>query len=735
MINGILILNPFLSFVFCYYFSPVQFCSYQDTEPGASIGATFEPSKTKTPLPDDSLFSQGFLTDSWIDWAKAKGAKPLTADRLLLLENQSRTLTGLAGISGPLIMERIQPNKPPEILTLPLDLRPDWATEHPLGLFVLSQGFLYRFQTQNQMAPWGLKDCLVKRTDAGTPTLSGSMGWSGNGSLFLFLNGGPANLEGTDGRVVRVPKGQSILTIKPDGQALELFAWGSDGWLEQVVSSSDGNLFFKTTKKDPEGNTRALYRVLAPGEFVKNTVAASPLGQKDRLSSKEAILVIPESQDQSEHLLLIQTENGEISSQSLESDNNQFFPSGNKKPLTRGPGKASLHSRVHGSISVVLSSGANPQKDSAFSHWGSIRPAISETKSGPEPTSREPIEKLGPAPLAKALGNPDSLVSWEAWFEIRKRIHRSVSAPTPNILPVVGELLKIAKEENTLPAHLQKIIPLLELSGDSESIEQIRFLADNASASIRCQALLSLGRLALPQDNQLFQTVLNGFADSDPLVKSAAALALARVAFPGSANALVTAVSFEPDPNSEWTATLRYALRLLGKPAHDRMGQLAQSGNISDLDKSIRYFSESADENAAPVILQLLDYPHLAANQKQLLIGALILKKGQPTGPLFWRQISRMTDLTAETLRMGWEKLETVELTQKPEARDFLIQLLFDSNEDKKWFALAKLKTQAYPQSDEILTKRQKEFPLTIPQKRGLEEAILFQKQNQGRRQ
>lgn len=57
------------------------------------------------------------------------------------------------------------------------------------------------------------------------------------------------------------------------------------------------------------------------------------------------------------------------------------------------------------------------------------------------------------------------------------------------------------------------------------------------------------------------------------------------VPFPGSANTLASAFSFDLGNNAEWTTALVSSMNRLGKPAYERIKDLAESGTPGDLKK------------------------------------------------------------------------------------------------------------------------------------------------------
>ncbi len=695
----------------------------------------FKAASAQTPFPPLPFLSPGLTPEVWLDWSTPARSKNRPLEKLSLAAGQAIWLPHLAGDESPLVVRFRQGTREREPAKLPLDLRPDFVLEHPLGLYVLAQGFLFQFRTADAQIPWGMKTCLVRRIDAGNEPLAGSLRQAPDGSIWMQLSGGPATLAGMDGRPVRVSAGDSLWKVDAEGRFLQWRAQGPAGALRQLVGGPNGAYYLRVAKSEGgAGEARQGFRSLSSFEFLKSPL---PPGMNRSLSGgfgSELIVALPAKEGRPEQYLLLEAhaKTGRVTQQKLDLESSILFPSGEIRTVASGLTQPALAALSDGSAALF---GLSPQSSTAERTLVLGGFALDPANPAPVAVPGPSVSKLGPAPLAKMVAATDPVQAWRAWAEARSRIDKRMTALNSTPPPLMAELRKRAQEEEIEEAALGRLVSLLEACGDWESRKAIQFLAEEGATTIRVQCLESLGRLAGPQDQTIYQTMLNGMADPEPLIKSAAALSLARAGFPGAANTLATALSFDNEAQGDWQKTLGLALRLLGKPGHQRVWEMAQSGQTADLDKAVVYFSATSEKAAAHFILQLLDYPHLASESRRVLLRALRPEVDEPFGILIGKRIENLSEVGVEEMALWWEKAEETPWARSTSARDRLLRLLESKSEDERWFALGKFKKQSYAAAAQLLEAKRSTFPLSDPQQRALDEAMVFQKDSQEARQ
>jgi hypothetical protein len=113
---------------------------------------------------------------------------------------------------------------------------------------------------------------------------------------------------------------------------------------------------------------------------------------------------------------------------------------------------------------------------------------------------------------------------------------------------------------------------------------------------------------------------LHHLADPEPAVRRAVALAMGRVAAPGTEDSLTNALSFFEGEDVFLYDGLLRALERLGKPGIDKLLSMAQSGVDKDRDKVLVAFLALRTRPAAEAIPTLLAYPHLSVSQRANLV-------------------------------------------------------------------------------------------------------------------
>lgn len=712
--------------------TPVHAFTFEDGE----IRLTWVPVSKSPILPQKTLLSQG--VDPGTIWGlHAPDLSPRSSTHKLRLTNEGPKLLKSQN-PGTLRLTQYRPldlgigQKGPEFLDL--EDMPGAILDHPTGLLVFCNGDLFRFRPMKTSPAQWIKEILVKRIDLGNDVPQARLFLARDGSIRLALAPGKVHLRGLDNSEVWQRGQGALIRIGHDGTGLDLFnELGNDPFGGGLVWTSYGEPYL--AKINPADKAFAektqgpcvlvpLFPGMAPG------LATPQLKQKAWLLDKSSLKDGVENQE-----LLWESPRGDLLLGTLDQVDEALHISGTIQTL-RGPsqGPRRILSGLHGVWE--LSETPNPTTkapDIRFAFFGQYGPT--EITIPPlEPIRLEQLSTLGPKELARAFLDATSSQSWLLWDQIHARISRQKQLAPNQSPPIVVALREAIKgTNNTVSFNDNRAIQVLscfEAAGDKDSLSLIHEWAESASALPRSFALSALGKVTPPEDTVGYQILLNALSDSDLRIKSAAVKALGMVPFPGSANTLASAFSFDLGNNAEWTTALVSSMNRLGKPAYERIKDLAESGTPGDLKKTISFLGQTEDPAAFSALLGLLNYPHLSSQDQALLLRAIRLEEDRVAAGKLLHWITTQDNPGAEVVQIALEKLEGTTVQGEPEVLALLIRLLKSKDSEMRWLALAKLKKLVRPGALDLLEKIQQGGAIPIEQRKALAEAIQTQKGN-----
>src|SRR5262249_13750802 len=145
-------------------------------------------------------------------------------------------------------------------------------------------------------------------------------------------------------------------------------------------------------------------------------------------------------------------------------------------------------------------------------------------------------------------------------------------------------------------------------------------LGDDADLARHAAGLLGL--YAKTGDRTVQEGLLKALSEEDRAARRAVALAMGRVAGPGAADSLATALSFDDGKDAYLRDGYLRALELLGKDGVVALLSLADSGVQKDTDKVVDAFAALRTRPAFDAIPALLRSPHVSAEQAAGLVRA-----------------------------------------------------------------------------------------------------------------
>lgn len=726
-------LCSFCVFLFVFFITKTNLGAIEDQEFKA----------TWNPLPKPLVFSSNTLYCPGLEpgtmWAlvpkEGKNTKP--ALKLRLTPNGPQIVRAIA--PGPLQLAKFKPINSAQPLIPPmlvdLDDTPEFIMEHPTGILVFCNGDLVRFRLgKHDQAPC-IKEILIKRLDTYQERSVGRIFLDMNGSIRLALSPGKAWLVALDGSGIKQRGNALLLKLEANGSDLEILNdLGKDPFGPGLVWNVFGEPFLAAPQ--PRGtSTQDIHA--KPTTLAPLYPGMSPTGQN---LPNQTIFTIWDNHSQPESgyppTLIGQTDKGDWVLYPLERDGELLRPAGNiQKFGATGPGSIFLGGGTPGTWIIGRQNRSGEKAFSTslsgFATMGNFSIPKGENKH-PEVVQ---IANLSPPELAKAFAGISPFTTWSLWAQIRERIDRQKIINPDQTPPIVVALLEALKD-NTLEEtwdDRRKVLFLscLGASGDKDSIALIRDWAETASPVPRSYAFSLLKKFIHPDDNTGFQIFLNGLSDSDLRVKCSALRGLGTIPFPGSANTLISAYSFDSGQSPQWTSALISAISDLGHKKQSTYGQIlemAESGNPGHLKKAIDLFAVSEDSGAFGSILNLLNYPHLTPKDQAILLRAVQLGTDKNKAEKLLTWIKEQDDPSIEVAQIGLEKLESTKVFGESEVFGFLKRLLESSDPEKRWVALAIFKKQKYQGGEDWLKKFPRDEKLTPVQMRAFEEALQNQK-------
>jgi quinoprotein glucose dehydrogenase len=540
----------------------------------------------------------------------------------------------------------------------------EWPAQFPEGLlwydgwlYCLEQGCLRRYR----WPPVGETSGKAGSPDAGKGEPAGEVLVRGvvptaqpraalslgrDGWLYFSSGSGGNRLEGADGRRATVLGSAAVFRCRPDGTGLELFAEG----LHQASALAEDNLgrWFQVDQGggSPEKSGRLL-EVVEGGDFGwrgQYTLPDCPLdrfrvcptgGRPGRLRPL-ANLALPPSgglcfgaepgwpenyrglfyyPDPQNHCLWTLRLEGDgfplrlREQRLLLRSNDPLFCPGQ---LTVGPDGAWYVTDLRGGREAPAGEG--------------------------EKQPRGRIYRLRPATLAAGQGPADS------WVRLRHQelsavVQRLTSDSDSEQRQALAELRRRLRQEPGKRSQLLEELRQLVFSGETPlpgRAAALQALAScwSASAAAVCRDCLRqpepvLRRLAaemlgrqplLGEPSETQEALVQTLEDTDPTVRHAVVLALARQNLPLAADGIVTAWQFDTGKEELVTEGLRWALERLGPPALEKLLALADSGVAQDRQRVVEAFCGFRTAAAASFLPRLLGHVHLSLAERAALL-------------------------------------------------------------------------------------------------------------------
>jgi quinoprotein glucose dehydrogenase len=218
----------------------------------------------------------------------------------------------------------------------------------------------------------------------------------------------------------------------------------------------------------------------------------------------------------------------------------------------------------------------------------------------------------GGTDLVKSLGAADASDRRMAQHELIRRGALNKAA----LIEAAG------KSELSIDARMLAVGALATMWDDQVKAVLIKLATDD-DAILRRLAAECLGRNSPKGDPAVQEALLYVLADAEPASRRSVALAMARVAAPDAAECLTTALSFDIGADPYLRDGLVRALERLGKPGLERLLSLANSGEPDRLELAVSSWSALRTPIAIELLPQLLNNPHLEAEQRARLIRSL----------------------------------------------------------------------------------------------------------------
>lgn len=684
----------------------------------------------------DTMISPGLEPGTIWTLVPTKATPPKASIKLRLTSNGPQKVQAIG--PGAFQLSKFLPTKSaqPMFAPVPLDLddNPSFFLDHPTGILVFCNGDLFRFRPgRNEQSPW-IKEILVMRIDQNPERSVGRIYLDLDGSIRLLISPGKTQLKALDNSTIKQRGNSLLLGLRSNGSNLEILNELVNAPLGQgLVWTVFGEPYLIANEpreigsKEPQNLPISLIPIY-PG------MAATNQNKKTRTKFS-----LWEYSSQTEPfqtpMLVSQNTEGEWNIDEMEKDGDSLRTSDKKHaPQRLGKGGLFLWGGPPGTWIIGESTPAGDKtKLDTLSGYATLGQAtIKLEKSQAEPGQ---METKSSEDLAVAFVSQQKSLNWPMLVKIQERIDNQKILNPKEVPPIVAALHALLKAhdqgnawEDPFRIHF---LACLANSGDRESINLIRDWAESASPLPRSYALSLLKRFIQPDDNSGYQIVLNGLADEDLRVKASALRTLGTIPFPGSANALIGAYSFDSGQNPHWRSALISAISNLAhkQPSlYRQILEMAESGNADSLKKAIDFFAITEDAAAVGSILDLLNYPHLTPKDQTILLRAIqpVMAEGNAERLINW--LDKLENPTVEVLQIGLEKIEGTKTIGGQSTFTLLKNLMKSSDPDKRWIALAVFKKQKYKDGEEWLKKIPPSGILSPVQMRALEEAVTNQR-------
>lgn len=420
-----------------------------------------------------------------------------------------------------------------------------------------------------------------------------------DGWLYVSCAAGDHALEGSDGRKAGLVREGGVVRCRPDGSRLHVFATGLRG---PAAAAFDGAGHLLLT----DGGRRLLH--VADGAATSPPLVTMPAGTASGVAiyhdtclpeELRGLVLVPDAANrvirgyrtEAHGATLRAVEELEL----LSAKDEAFRPC----QLVTGP---------DGGLYVASRAGAGQKGRIYRLSWAGTADVPARPLRGLDSWAK--LARLKDEALIEALAGSE-------WSDVQVAVGQLVRRGAGNR----PALLKLANDESaTAAARRAALVALTAMYDDEVRAALIGALGEEAGLARAAAELLGLHAKA--GDRAVHAALLKALSAEDPGVRRAVALAMGRVAGPGAAESVATALSFDDGKDACLREGYLRGLELLGKAGLDALLGLADSGVQKDTDKVVESFAALRSRAAFDAVPALLRSPHVSAAQAAGLIRA-----------------------------------------------------------------------------------------------------------------
>jgi len=211
--------------------------------------------------------------------------------------------------------------------------------------------------------------------------------------------------------------------------------------------------------------------------------------------------------------------------------------------------------------------------------------------------------------LLAALSSPIGRERDLARYELVRRGDRNRAA-----------LIELFKGEDSAPHTRLAALGVLRSMVNNEVIEACIWGIQEGDAEVQLFAADALGRLGERGNRRIQDVLLKALALENGEVRRAIVLAMGKLAGPGAADNLASALAFDSGKDRLVFDGYLRALESLGKPGIDALLALGDSGRQRDTDRMVEAFCGLRERVAFDAMVRLLGNPHISSDQQAQII-------------------------------------------------------------------------------------------------------------------
>jgi putative membrane-bound dehydrogenase-like protein len=591
---------------------------------------------------------------------------------------------------------------------------------HDGWLYLAGQGTVRRYKPSKPGGAYDVKQ-VVARGFAGWTHPAGCLTLGDDGWLYVAAGEGDHWVEGSDGSRAAVRRSGAVFRCRPDGSKVEVFALGlcNPGG---GAFDLGGNLFLADSLPQEKGlfaGGRLLH--LAEGaDFGWRLAVGARSGQADPAragvrgerpgkmpplvrtprTDPAGLFVYNDTRLPEEYrglLLHPDASRGRVQAYRVEPAGATFKAVSSFPLLQARKGDTFRPTQVvggpDGALYVVDRGGRILRM-----RWSGVegQPALPLRKAD----AWAKVTQLGDDDLVKALGGEEASDRARARAELVRRGEKNRKA-----------LLKLLKDDAT--PLVAKITVVGALRGMFDADVQAGFAKALAEGDGELQRVAAgaLGECAARGDRKAQNALLVALAIEDFAVRRAVALAMGRLAGPGAADNLATALSFDESKDLFLRDGLLRALEELGKPGIDALLALADSGVQKDTDRVVEAFLGLRSPAAFAALPRLLGHRHVGSTQR-----AELLRSATNYQPAAWAAaplsleglaaaVGRRPE-TAEVKVALLEALAAAGAARGPKSSAWVVSRLEDGSAEVRLAALAAAAVLRPAAAGPVLQKR-----------------------------